>query len=159
MSDEPDPPRKLYGLKPREFEAVNDPRPDAPPVAPPARDPGITPAPDGPIDVRELARQASIKGGAIFAAPVNRPNEVHAMLQDNLARADAAGLNELTPQVRRRSRRRRDYWVLIVGVNGLTASSLLIVGVNLVSVFVVLAAIGFFSAAVTWIMWFLLEDY
>jgi hypothetical protein len=159
MSDEPDPLRKLYGLKPREFESVNELRPNAPPAAPPARDPGILPAPDGPIDVRELARQATITGNAIFTAPANRPNEVHAMLQDNLTRADAAGLNELMPQVRRRSRRRRDYWVLIVGVNGLVASSLLIVGVNPVSVFVVLAAIGFFSAAVTWIMWFLLEDY
>jgi hypothetical protein len=160
MSDEPDPPRKTYGLKLREFESVNEPRPNAPPATPPARDPGIIPATAGPIDVRELARHATVKGRALSStAPVNRPNEIHAMLQDNLARADAAGLNELAPQVRRSSRRRRDYWVLMIGVNGLVASSLLIVGVNLVSIFVVLAAIGFFSAAVTWIMWFLLEDY
>jgi hypothetical protein len=32
-------------------------------------------------------------------------------------------------------------------------------GVNLVSVVAALAAIVFFSAAITWILWVLLEDY
>ncbi len=160
MSDEPAPPRKTYGLKPREFETVNQPRPNAAPVPPPVRDPGVVPASDGPIDVRELTRQALTTGPLLSATPPpNRPNDVHAMLQHNLAKADAAGLNEVMPLVRRRSRRRRDYWALIFGVNGLTSSSLFVVGVNPVSVFAVLAAITFFSAAITWIMWVLLEDY
>ena len=41
MPDAPDPPRKFYSLKPREFEAVNEPRPDALAATPLARDPGI----------------------------------------------------------------------------------------------------------------------
>ena len=44
--------------------------------------------------------------------------DVHSHLRENLARADAAGLNVLTPQAPRSSRRKRDYWTLLPLGNG-----------------------------------------
>src|SRR5205085_2717089 len=38
--------------------------------------------------------------------------DVHAIPKENPARANAAGLNELTPQERRPSLRKRDFWLL-----------------------------------------------
>jgi len=160
MPDETDPPRKVYGFKPREFETANEPRQPASDAAPPTRDPGIVPASAGPIDVRELTRQATGQGPALSTTgPVNRANEVHAMLQDNLARANAAGLNELAPKPKRRSRRTRDYWLLMtlgnlaLAILGITQrdNPFILVGS--------LAGIGFLSALISWIMWHVMDDY
>lgn len=160
MSDEPEPPRKLYSLKPREFEAVNEPRPNALPPATPTRDPGIVPATDAAIDVRALARQATGKGPALKGAhSVNRTNEVHAMLQDIHARADAAGLNYLAPKAKRLSRRKRDYWLLMLFGN-LALVIVAIIGRSNPFVLVSsLAGVGLVSVAITWIMWHVMDDY
>ena len=87
MPDDPEPPRKTYGFKAREFERVNSPG-------------------GPPIDVRQLVRDAvgPDPGTTSPRQPAKPENEVHTMLQENLARANAAGLNEVVP-VRRRSRR------------------------------------------------------
>jgi hypothetical protein len=122
MPDESDPQRKFYQLKPTDFERVNAPRP-------PASDQPTTPdagpasaRPEARIDVRELTRQAMGTAPLLGVnAPVNRANEVHDMLRGNLAVEDAAGLNELSPMPRKRSRRRRDFWVLVIGTNALIA--------------------------------------
>ena len=160
MSDEPDPPRKVYGFKPRTFETANEPRPNAPAPALPTRDPGIVPASERPIDVRDLARQATGQGRALEGvAPVNRANEVHAMLQDNLARANAAGLNDLAPKPKRLSRRKRDYW-LLMAIGNLALAVLAVVGhSNLFMLVGSIAGMGLVSAAITWIMWHVMEDY
>lgn len=160
MSDEPDPPRKLYSLKPREFDAVNEPRPNALPAITPTRDPGIVAAHDAPIDVRELARQATGKGPALTGPnSVNRTNEVHAMLQDNLSRANAAGLNDLAPKPQRLSRRKRDYWLLMIFGN-LALVTVAVIGRSNPFILVCsLAGVGLVSVAVTWIMWHVMDDY
>jgi hypothetical protein len=160
MPDESDPPRKTYAFKPREFETANEPRPNAPPPITPARDPGIIPATDAPIDVRELARQASITGPVLSSGgPVNRANEVHAMLQHNHARADAAGLNELAPKPKRLSRRKRDYWLLMTLGNLALAVFAITQRANPFFLVCGVAGMGFLSIAISWIMWHVMDDY
>ncbi len=183
MPDEPDPPRKVYGFKAAEFVAVNPPRPPAPEAPttgsprrlPTAADTPITveelsnqanagvkfaPAPMGPtppdnnagISVHELLRQAKAFG------PKPPDHDVFAVIRSTLALPDLRR-DEIVPKPQLPSKRKRDYWLLMLGVNGLTASSLLVVGVNTVSVSVVLSAVVFFSTAITWIIWVLMDKY
>lgn len=80
-------------------------------------------------------------------------NEVHAILRDNAARAEAAGLNRLSEKTRRPSRRKRDYFLtLVVGNIVLFASS------ALMPVFGA-AGLIIFNVGLTWIMWFVMDDY
>lgn len=113
MADESDPPRVFYTLKPREFERVNAPPGASPSPPPPAETP--PPTPTEKIEVRDLYAQAATPGPLLSHGekPVAQ-NEVHVVLNDNLARANAAGLNDLAPKPRRRSRRLRDYLILVV---------------------------------------------
>jgi hypothetical protein len=105
MPDEPDPPRKLYGVKPREdFERAN----------------GTTDQPgNGPTDVQGFIASANAADFATKAnAPANRPNEVHAILQENLRRDIAAGLHPVsTAPDPRRIRRRRNFWIALTIVD------------------------------------------
>lgn len=161
MADESDPPRKVYQLKPKEFERVNTIVPGAPATpANAAPDPGPQAAPAGKIDVRQLAQQAST-GGPLLAnnAPANRANDVHAMLQGNHARANAAGLNDVPERPRGPSRRKRDYWLSLVGGNLAIVVTLLVCGFNVVSGMFAFGGMVFFSAGLTWIMWFVMDDY
>lgn len=158
MSEESTPPRKMYQLKPKEFERLNTMVPAAPASTSP--DLGPQEAASGKIDVRELAKVA--EGGVPLLgnnAVVNRPNDVHAMLQDNLARANAAGLNDVPDRPRRASRRKRDYWVSLLGGNLAIVLALLVSGFNVVSGLFAFGGMVFFSAGLTWIMWFVMDDY
>jgi hypothetical protein len=160
MSDEAPPPRKIYGFKPREFERAND-APHAPPPPVPSADPGIATDTSGRIDVRDLARLAAAKSAPLAqknrAAPAN---EVHAMLNENLARANAAGLNQVALPPKRLSRRKRDYWlIMLAGNGGLLTVFALFIGFNLYSTMFALFGLTFFSCGVTWIMWHVMDDY
>jgi hypothetical protein len=169
MPDDAEPPRKFYGLKPRDYERVNPTRPPAPVVPPRSEPPVAPPAPDAPIDVRELFRQAQT--GQPLLSPRARPNsatnEVHALLRDNHERANAAGLNEVSLRPKRTSKRRRDYWVMMIAgtavlgtITGLAALRIL-AGDNSGALFFVygLAGLVMFNAALWWIMWHIVEDY
>jgi hypothetical protein len=155
MQDEPEPPRKTYGFKPREFERANPARPAEPSgAATPARDPGITPADSGTIDVNDLIRAGAGTGRQLGSnATTNRGNDVHAMLRENLARADAAGLNNVTLPPKRTSKRTRDYFLLLFGGNLVLA-----VGFVLQPIF---AGAGFvlYNIGLAWIMWFVMDAY
>lgn len=166
MADEPDPPRKFYQLKPREFERVNADVPGVPPppVAAP-RDPGPqSAAPGEKIDVRELARQANEGGGLLRGnAAANRPNDVHALLEANFVRAKADGLFgvDLGDDKARRVRI-RNYWIALVLVNAPLAWIALSVrpsnqmGPASAIVFVcAIGGIGMFTAWWTWHNFFL----
>jgi len=164
MSDESDPPRKFFELKPKEFETVNE-RLRTPPPPPAAGanavDPGIVRVDDGPIDVRELARLGTAKGPLLSAnQPANRANDVHAMLQGNLDKANAAGLNTLEYRAKKKSRRKRDYWLLVAIVNPVLLTVAVGAGPSNAIPFVcALAGIGLFNASYYWIMWQLMDDY
>lgn len=189
MPDTPEPPRKFYKFKPKEFENVNGvQRGDLDQPGQPAADPGVIRNEKVPIDIRDLLRSAhaheespapSASSPPESAAPPvpgrievrdlnriatagqpaltkNRPREeteIHATLRDNHARADAAGLNEVTPRERRPSRRKRDYLAAL-----LLGNAALIVGTMLNPVFGA-AGLIIYNVGVTWIMWFVMDDY
>ena len=95
----------------------------------------------------EVDRINELSGGA------PDPNDVHATLRGNLAAEDRAGLNATPAPARRRSRRKRDYLVaMIVG------NLLLLVATVFAPVFG-LAGLVIFDVGVTWIMWFVVDDY
>lgn len=161
MGDDHEPPRKFYHLKPKEFDRVN-PAPSDNPAAPPTRRDAGAHLPDtaARIDVRDLARQAAGTAPLLGVnAPVNRANEVHAILQQNLDRANAAGLNDVPPAPRRRSRRTRDYFLLLIPVDAFFAFAAFGPGANLLSFIFGLAGLAAFTASLTWVMWFVMDDY
>jgi len=154
MPDEPDPPRKFYGLKPKEFERANE-LPAPPPLPESRADPGIARSNAGRIDVRDLARQAA-RGVPLLDgsnAPANRDNDIHSILRANLAHANAAGLNELAPKPKRRSRRKRDYWLAMLGGN------LVFIGCTLIQPIFGGAGLILYNIGLAWTMWVVMDDY
>ena len=161
-ADVPDPPRKFYGLKPREFDYVNGPpRTFAPEEVPTEPDPGITSAPAGPITVEALRLVAAGDKPLLgHNQPATRANDVHGLLAANRQRALRSGEFALTPQPKRVSRRKRDYWTLVLISNvGILGFMALLGGFNLLMMLVGLGAGLFLTAALTWIMWFVMDDY
>lgn len=163
MADDPEPPRRFYKLKPTEFERVNSPPAPlpTPEPAPATRPPPPPPTPSERIDVRDLARSAAAGTPLLHGtnAPANRPNEVHAMLRDNLDVANAAGLNDVTPLPKRRSRRLRDYLLLMVPVNAFFAWWAFGPNANAATFVYGLGGMALFSAGFTWVMFFVMDDY
>lgn len=146
MRDEPDPPRKFYQLKPKEFEAVNPPS-------------SLPPADSTPTTVRGHLRAANAGPLPPRAAPASTPNEVHALLQDNHARANAAGLNDVAPFRPRRSRRKRDYWILLLPINAFFGFMAFGPFRNPMTFTYGLAGMIVFTLGLTWVMWFVMDDY
>ncbi len=88
------------------------------------------------------------------------PVDVRQILRDNVARAGAAGLNELAPAPARRSRRSRDFWLLLISTNLFFGGIAIWVGPSVPIPFVsALAGMAFVSAALTWVMWVVMDDY
>lgn len=155
MADSDDPPRKLYQLKPRDFERVNA---APPPSAEPGADASAAP---GPIDVRDLARLAT--NGQPLLSPRREPapgrTDVHGVLQENLARANAAGINDVDLSPRPPSRRKRDYWFSLVAGNAFIIGLVLLLGLNPMTVLFGFGGVIIFSVGLTWIMWFVMDRY
>ena len=163
MTDEPDPPRKFYGFKSAEFEAANEPPRNPAPAAEsqPVPDPGITRVHEGRIDVGELARIATGDSALLgHNLPANRPNEVHGILHENFARDKAAGWYDVDPREdKRRMRRIRNYWILLVVVDAPLSLFAYKIGHGAAIPFVLaIAAIALFSSWWTWETWFLRTD-
>ncbi|MEO6567645.1 MAG: hypothetical protein ABIO94_02680 [Opitutaceae bacterium] len=101
--------------------------------------------------------------------PVNVPPEtpgaaapaqdVQAHLRDNLARANAAGLNKIDDRPPRPSRRKRDYWMLFLLGNGVLGAALLYFGPETLGGAFAVSAMIFFSAALTWVMFGVMSKY
>lgn len=159
MQDEPDQPRKFYGFKPKEFERVNEPAKGQAPL-PTGPDPGIPSVRDERIDVKELIRIGAQGPAADAAKPVAPSNEVHAMLKDNLTKAQAAGLFhvEAKPDLKRR-RRLTLFWIGLAIVDiplGLFAAT---VGHSAAIPFMFsIAGIAMFTSWIIWETFFLRTD-
>jgi hypothetical protein len=161
MPDESDPPRKFYQLKPKDFEAVNVHAPPPPSVAgeTSAPDPGPSEINQGRIDVRDLFKQANRPGPALSRKKRAEANQVHALLAANHARANAAGLNQVEPRARRPSRRKRDYWLILVSANAFFAFVAFGPYRNPMTFVYGLAGMILVSLGLTWVMWFVMDDY
>ena len=155
MADEPDPPRKFYQLKPREFEQLNERSPSLPgaPKSPPS-------PPGAKIDVRDHYQHARTAGPVL---PIHRAatqkNDVHVILEDNLAQANAGGLNELTPKPRRRSRRTRDYIIVAGSLDAFFAFAAFGPYSNVALMAYGVAGIIICTVGLAWIMFAVMEDY
>ena len=161
MQDEPDPPRKTYGFKPREFERAN-PMSQSQPAETPSADPGILPAADGKIDVHALIRAGAGAGSQLGSnAVANRDNDVHGILRANLARDQAAGHFDLGPlDDSKRRRRIRNYWFAIVAVDLPLGAFAYWIGHGAALPFVsAIAGIAMFTAWLTWETFFLRTHY
>lgn len=134
MPDEPDPPRQNYAFKPKEFERLNPPRPEAPDTAPPAAPSASTPAANDVFAIQRQLREREIAAGMDELAPTDRP-------------------------VRRR--RKRDYWLLTLLTSGVLIP-LALWGYrtqNAVLFVYCIAGLALVNAALVWVMWFLMDDY
>ena len=154
MSDEPDPPRKFFQLKPTEFQVVNErvpPRPGTGEAAAP--DTGPNAADTGRINVKDHFMQAAAPKPVRPAKIRREPeNDVQALLREQFARDQAAGrynLGALDDSKRRR--RIRNYWIALVVINvplGLFAYR---IGHQLAIPFV--CAIAGMALATSWLTW------
>jgi hypothetical protein len=166
MADDADPPRQFFRLKPKEFERVNEPAApsgaEMDPAAAPADQP-VNPPRDQRIDVREIFAQAAVPGNVLRRPEERRTgeNEVHTILRENHARAEAAGLNRVTPPKKRRSRRWRDYLLSMIVVNGFLGIWA-INGLATRNPYTIVYGVGgivLFSTGFTWVMFAIMDDY
>ena len=85
-------------------------------------------------------------------------HDVYAIRQELREREQAAGLDRVEPKPRR-SRRRREYWTLLLLTNALFA---LFAWQGRGNPFVLVSAgagIALASVGLTWVMWFVMDDY
>lgn len=146
MPDEPDPPRKNYGFKDRDFKRDNTHSSGESPV-PTAKELAIM---SGPVAKHGQA--------AVGSAKADDPNDVYAVLEENRAVAKKHGLNEIEIKLLK-SRRKRDYWLLLLSSEALLAV-LAFFGRGNPFVFVgSIAAMGFVAFGLTWLMWQVMNKY
>jgi hypothetical protein len=150
MADDLDPPRQNYGFKQREIETVNAPTHEAQPLP--------------PVRIQDLINHAvapTKPGAAAKAVPLSHENEVHAMLRANVARDNAAGLNELIPLEMRPSKRKRDFWFLVISASLLFGLIAISQGaLNNPVIFVpAVGAMGMTAISLYWVMFHIMSDY
>lgn len=140
-----DPPPKAYGFKVREFKRDNARIPDAPPV-PTARDHAVMAGPHVPTSRKPAA------------AKPDDPNDVHAVLRHNRAVEKKFGLDEIEiKQVK--SRRQRDFWLMLVGGNLAIIGAVVVTNINVVTVIFGLSGLIIFSLGLSWVMWQVMDKY
>ncbi|MEY4488238.1 MAG: hypothetical protein RIQ79_746 [Verrucomicrobiota bacterium] len=164
MKDEPDPPRVVYGFKPREFDRVNTTSPHASADAPPPAGHPTTPDSTERIDVIELNKLAAGDGPQIgIKSAAVKPTEIHAMLRENYQKDVAAGHYELGAlDDSKRRRRIRNYWIAMVGVNVPLGAFAYWVGPYQyppIPFVCAIAAMAILSAVMTWETFFLRTHY
>lgn len=145
MPDEPDPPRKNYGFKEREFKRDNAPASAAPP----------------PPTAKELAMMS----GPVTATPKSAtgqraedPNDVYAVLQENRRSAREHGLNEVEVKAVK-SRRTRDYWLLLLSAELALGVTAYLGRGNPFILACAVGGMGLVALGLTWIMWQVMNKY
>jgi hypothetical protein len=145
---EPDePPRKNYGFKKREFKRDNAPGA----AVPTAKELAILSGQRAP---------AAPKPGlsAMGPAKADDPNDVYAVLQQNRAVEKKLGLGDV--EIKKvKSRRKRDYWLLVIPSNLLLAIITWQMRGNPFVLVLGIAGIVLVTLGLTWVMWHIMEDY
>lgn len=145
MPDEPDPPRKYYGFKEREFQRDNAPASQSPPQ-PTAE------------DLAKLAGNPVPKAQTPGPAKSADPNDVFNVLQQNRTVEQRRGADNLEIK-KARSRRTKEFWLILVGGNAVIIGFVILGGFNVVSVIYGLAAVIVFSLSLSWVMWQVMNKY
>lgn len=81
------------------------------------------------------------------------------MLRENLARANAKGANDLGPAPTRKNRRTRDYFIVLIPVNAFFAFFAFGPLANPITFIYGIAGIAFFTVALTWVMFGIMNKY
>lgn len=143
MPDEPDPPRKFYDFKEREFVRDNE--------------LGATPMPTA----KELAQMAGNYHNPKpreYGAKVSDPNDVYQVLEQNRRFEQKHNLDAI--EIRKiRTRKWRDYLILIIPVELLLGTVTVLGRGNPVLFVSGLAGMVMIFTIVTWIMWQIMDRY
>lgn len=144
-SEPPDPPRKNYDFKERAFQRDNAPASGLPSLP----------------TAKELAMMAG--PGAPTAKNTNTPkagdpNDVFAVRQANRAAEEKLGLNAVVLKTVR-SRRRRDYWVILLASEAALAVTAVLGRGNPFVLACAVAGMGLVAFGLTWIMWQVMNKY
>lgn len=92
--------------------------------------------------------------------PVPPANDIFAIQRDLRQREIASGRDELSPPTRpARSRRRRDFWLLLVLGNGALVTIGVVARLNPVVLVYAFAGVVLFTIGLIWTMWFVMDDY
>ncbi len=90
--------------------------------------------------------------------PQSAARDIPALLPQNRAVEKQAGLDAIEFRVVK-SRRQRDYWLLLIAGNLVTAGLAALGGFNPIALIHGLAAAVIFSLGLTWIRWSIVDDY
>lgn len=145
MPDEPDPPRKVYGFKQREFKRDNAPSSEAAPM-PTAQ------------DLAKLAGFHHDPSARKSDAKAGDPNDVHVVLQQNRKSEQKHNLDAIEIK-ETKSRRKREFWLLLVGGNLFIIGGVWLSGINVLTVIFGLAGLVIFSLGLSWVMWQVMDRY
>ena len=87
-------------------------------------------------------------------------NDVFAIREEIRRREITAGMDVLKPTgPRPPGRRRRDYWMLLIGGNALLLGVAAVVGLNVMTGAFALGGAILFTLGLTWVMWFVMGRY
>jgi hypothetical protein len=114
-------------------------------------------APEG-----EVPHKLKLKVQAPPPGPDRTPSavhDVHALLRDNLAREQGRPINQPIVPKRKKSRRRRDFLIALIGGNLAIVLMVALVGPNPISLLYGLSGITLLSVGLTWILFFVMDDY
>lgn len=143
MSDEPEPPRKNFGFKDREFKRDNALGGEAMPTA---------------EELAKIAGNYHNPKPREYAAKADDPNDVFKVLEHNRRVEKRHDFDAI--EIRKiRSQKWRDYWIGMIGVNGTIVGLVLLLGPNVVSVMFGLGGIIIFSLSYSWLMWQIISRY
>ena len=118
------------------------------------------PSDDDPPPVQHTLTAAKFEAvNAPTTTPTPAPTDVYQVLGDNLARENAAGMNVVKPVPKRPSRRKRDFWLVLIGGNLAIMASVGFTSINVMTVIYGFAGVILLSSGLIWIMWFVMDDY
>jgi hypothetical protein len=141
-----DPPRKFYEFGERKFKRDNALSSALPPM-PTAKDLAVMAGPAAPPATRAKAGPKS-----------DDPNDVFHVLQKNRAVERKFGKDRIDIK-EVKSRRQREFWLLLVGGNLAIIASVVLSSINVVTVIFGLAGLIIFSLGLSWVMWQVMDKY
>jgi len=143
--DQSDPPRKIYDFKDREFKRDNQPANGAPPM-PTAK------------ELAMMAGPAAPTAKSTGTPKAGDPNDVYTILEHNRHVERKHGLD--TVEIREvRSRRKRDYWLLLLSSEVLLGAITFFGRGNPVTFVSGLAGMVLVGITLTWVMWQVMDRY
>ena len=86
-------------------------------------------------------------------------HDIFAMLEQNRTVEKQLGKDEIEIATKKKSRRKSDYWLVLVGGNLLILGLVAITVLNLISLLFGGAGMIILTLSLTWVMWFVMDDY